>query len=386
MTVTVGGPGDWGAVEQIGGPVVDPLILRCGELFLRGAKGVADVNAAADLLTRNIHAVGTFFDRLILDEKIPVFNYADTFDRGQNFDTGTLSRVNTDAKEEVLVYVDVQYWAYTEVKRGAVAELKKLYDGTRPGIDRTQAYNILGELTASGYAWYPEIPEIALPNDDERRLAGYILGGLIFGGYAQLAARNHFMQPKRSRLFLAISLGQDTSREGEERIFEELGKLTGRPVAEVPYTPTFFPLLLKGEGGPAGMLKEALELRKSGEVRDYRAWLNEALIDFKRDGRISIERRREVDKIANSIRKKMEGFPFPKVEIKTSIADVAALGVPVPGIDLTPPLEAGWGWMIEQLPGKRHRKLLTRAVMADIEYDKIDRRMQTVWGGTGVGS
>ena len=58
-------------------------------------------------MTRNIHALGTFFDRLILDESIPVFNYADTFDRDQNFGERTLSQVNVN--EEILVDVDVRF-------------------------------------------------------------------------------------------------------------------------------------------------------------------------------------------------------------------------------------------------------------------------------------
>ena len=75
MKVTVEKPNDWLAIAKLGGPVVDPMILRCGELFLRGAAGARDAGEAWDLITKNIHALGTFFDRIILDERIPVFNY-----------------------------------------------------------------------------------------------------------------------------------------------------------------------------------------------------------------------------------------------------------------------------------------------------------------------
>ena len=382
MKVTVEKPDDWLAIAKIGGPVVDPMILRCGELFLGGAMGARDPGAAWDLMTRNIHAIGTFFDRLVLDERIPVFNYADTFDIDQNFNERTLSRVN--AKEEILVDVDVRHGAYYQVKSAALAELKKLYDGGAEGVDAQEAYGILGELTSSGYAWYPQLDGVALRDEDEKRLAAFILAGLIFGGYAQLAGTDHLMQPKRSRLFLAISLKQKTSRSAEQYLFDRLGELVGRPTADVPYTPTFFPLLLLRSAGPAEVLKNALNLRNSAEVRDYRAWLREALTDFDMNGRISVARAREVEKVASAIRQQLKGFPFPELEIKMTVADIAALKPPGVGVNLTEPAKAAWGWIVEQLPGRRHRKLLTRAIIADREYLELDRRVQTVWNGFGL--
>jgi hypothetical protein len=362
--------------------VVDPMILRCGELFLRGAAGAGNPGAVWNLMTMNIHALGTFFDRLILDDQIPVFNYSDTYDRDKNFDEKTLSKVN--ANEEILVDVDVRYDAYQQVRRAAMAELKKLYGEGSASVDAQEASSILSELTTSDYAWYPNLEGIAPRNTDESRLAAFILGGLIFGGYAQLAGIDHLMQPKRSRLFLTISLKQKTSPGVEERLFEKLGELVGRPIANVPYTPTFFPLLLQRSTGPAELLTNALRLRKSGEVRDYRAWLHEALTDFDTNGRIPIKRAREVKKIANAIGGQLEGFPFPKVEIKMTVADIAAAKPPGVGVDLTAPAKVAWGWLVEQLPGRRHRKLLTRAIIADREYVKLDRRVQTVWKGSGL--
>jgi hypothetical protein len=373
---------DWQAIASIGGPVVDPMILRCGEFFLRGSANAPNQADAWDLLTKNMHALSSFFDRLILDEKIPVFNYADTFDMNQNFAQHTLAAVNND--EEVLVDVDVRPRVYMEVKAAALAELGKLYAGEVAGVDTQQAFDILGELTTSGYAWYPNLQGLALANPAERRLAAYILGGLVFGAYAQLAGTDHLMQPKRSRLFIALTLKQDSSRGAEDYLFSKLGELTGRPTADIPYTPTFFPLLLKESKGPAELLKNAMKYRKSGEVRDYRAWLKEALDDFNRNGRIPVERFREVERIAAAIRARMAGIEFPKIEIKTTVADVAGLKAPGVGIDLTAPVKNAWGWMITQLPGKRHRKLLTRALIADREYLDIGIRIATVWDGPGL--
>jgi hypothetical protein len=381
MKVVVKNQEDWLGIAALGGPVVDPMILRCGEIFLRGAGGVQHQAEAWDFLTRNIHALSTFFDRIVLDTKIPVFNYADTFDAGQDFDKRTLSQVNV--KDEILIDVAVDYGAYQTVKAAAIVELEKLYSGQTPRISVSDANSILGELSASGYAWYPHLGNLALPDGAEQRLASYILGGLIFGAYAQQAGSDHLMQPKRSRLFLAVSLDQSAARTGEEHLFRRLGELAGTQVEELPYSPTFFPLLLSRASGPAELLTLALELRASGEARDYRAWLHAALTDFTTNGRISQSRIREVAKIAEAIERKKTGLPLPKVDLKVSVADVAAAKVPG-SLDFTAPAKALWGWMIEQLPSKRHRKLLSRAVIADAEYVKLDHRVRTVWSGMGL--
>lgn len=382
MTLTVESNQDWAAITAIGGPVVDPMILRCGELFLRGSRGVEDARAAWDLLTRNIHAIGTFFDRLIIEDRIPVFNYADTFECGRNFDRGAFGRINEGGP--VLVDVTVRHEAYKEVKDAAIAELKKLYDGRSRRVRAHDAENILGELTASGYAWYPQIDDLLLRDDRERRLAAFILGGLIFGAYAQRSGTNHLMQPKRSRLFLAISLGKQPHRSAEAHLFDNLGRLTGRDTAAVPYTPTFFPMLLQKSDGPAALLEQALELRRSGEARDYRAWLREAVDDFTENGRISTARVREVAGIEAAIRRKLDAVPGPKVEVKATVADAVGGKLPGVDVDLTPAIRDVWGWVVEQLPGYRHRKLLTRALVADREYVELNRRIEKVWQGRAV--
>lgn len=379
MALVVENAKDWEAIAAIGGPVVDPMILRCGEIFLRGASEAQDPAGAWDLLSKNIHALSAFFDRIVLDKKIPVFNYADTFDLDQNFNQRVLARVN--AEEEILVDVDVRWAAYQTVKAAAESELLSLYTSGVAGIKAQEAANILGELAQSGYAWYPRMDSLQLPNENEKRIAGYILGGLIFGGYAQLAGANHLMQPKRSRLFLALSLKERTDRSAEEFLFGKLGELTGRPVADIPYTPTFFPLLLAESSGPAELLKNALKMRKSKEVTDYRAWLRNAIKDFRQNGRISTERTREVERIKSAVQQKLAGMPLPRIDLKTTLAEVAAFKPPIGGVDLGPPAKAAWGWLINQLPGRRHRKLLTRAVIADREFVNLNVRISTVWKG-----
>jgi hypothetical protein len=373
--ITINSSEDWLTIAGLGGPVVDPLILRCGELFLRGA---SNAQSALPFLKQNLWALSTFFDRIVLDDAIPVFDYMFTYDVAPGFDHRTLAQVNAD--EQILVDVRVGDEPYRSAKAAALEEVRKLYDEGR-GINPSEAANIIGELTASGYEWYPDLGDLPVVNDDDKRLAAFILGGLIFGTYAQQSGTDHLMQPKRSRLFLALSLGEGSSRALEERLFKRFGELAGHAAQELPYTPTFFPLILSKSSGPRTLLREALDLRKSSEACDYRNWLRAALADFDTTGRIGVAREKEVKGIADAIERRVGGAQLPRVEIKMTVADAVAMKPPSVGIDFTGVAKSAWGWMIASLPGRRHRKLLTRAVVADREYVALDRLVETVWAG-----
>ena len=87
MTIIIKETPDWQKLlSQKLDTVVDPMVFRCGELFLRGARGVDARDNVWALLKANLHAIGMFFDHLILNKKLPVFNYGDTFDATLNFD------------------------------------------------------------------------------------------------------------------------------------------------------------------------------------------------------------------------------------------------------------------------------------------------------------
>jgi len=72
--------------------VLDPMVVRCGELFLKGTGGAEDREKVWDLLNTNTHAVAMFFDSLVVDEKAPIFNYGHTFDMKLDFDQRVFSR------------------------------------------------------------------------------------------------------------------------------------------------------------------------------------------------------------------------------------------------------------------------------------------------------
>lgn len=77
--------GDWKTLaEHDLDLVVDPMILRSGDLFLQGKKRAVDPQAIWGFLDKNLHSLGMFFDGIILHEQIPVFDYAATYDHELN--------------------------------------------------------------------------------------------------------------------------------------------------------------------------------------------------------------------------------------------------------------------------------------------------------------
>jgi hypothetical protein len=111
-------------------------------------------------------------------------------------------------------------------------------------------------------------------------------------------------------------------------------------------------------------------------VKEYRTWLREVLQDWK-GGKVSIQKTKDIQAVEMAINHRLK-TSMPKVELKVTVAEV---GIPKPevGVDITDRLQAGWGWVLSQLPTKRYRKLLTRASLADIEYKCIGDRMKRIW-------
>jgi hypothetical protein len=377
MKITINETSDWKKLVADGlGTVVDPLVFRCGELFLKGANGATSSNAVWELLDLNLHGIGMFFDALILQEKLPVFNYGDTFDMKLNFDQRILTRINDYDNKQVLHDVDVGWNAYNAVKDAALDELKKIFDG-QENIPAETFEQVSRELSAADYQWSPSLKGLEAKLDyNGKLLADYLLGGLIFQGYAQQMEGEHLIQPKRSRIFLAFSMQSPSAGyEAEKHLFEELKNRSNSDVADIPWRPTFFPYLLSKADTPDQILREVVKMRNSPEVKDYRQWFNEIIEDFEGNGRISNDKRNDVKAIAESIDRRIGKTPsMPNVEIKMQVAAA------IPGeVNLTPALKGMWGWFLDSLPGKRYRKLLTRAIVADGEYFKIGNRIKTVW-------
>ena len=112
-----------------------------------------------------------------------------------------------------------------------MAELKKVYEGPQK-IQPSVAREVLSELSAAEYQWKPHLGELEdqLTSTYEKELAAFLLGALIFGGYAQQMEGEHVLQPKRSRILLALALhAQFSGHLFEDALFAELKAKANTP-------------------------------------------------------------------------------------------------------------------------------------------------------------
>jgi hypothetical protein len=136
------------------------------------------------------------------------------------------------------------------------------------------ADEILGSLEAIQYEWEPRLEtlETQLPDARDKRLARFLLGQLVFTGYAQQTGAPHVLAPRRSLLLTAVGLGAGLAASdartaaGETAIYDELARRcrdagAGWREEELPWTPSFLPFLFRridpyrGTRRPAGKSK-----------------------------------------------------------------------------------------------------------------------------------
>src|SRR5947199_3438000 len=225
-SVSIQTSADWEIIRQEKlKVVVASMVFRAADVFLRGIKGTErDANKAEPeklwaALSSNIGSLCAFFDAVILEDRLPMYDYAMTFP--PDFHTGKHGLVDVCNRDEpVLVTITVGFEAYREVKEAAIATLRKL-----PPIPAAAASDILGEMSAFDWEWRPDLwRDGAEGTEDERRLDSFRYGGLLFSGYSQRTGADHLLQPKRARLYLASALCSERAND-EKALFRELARI-----------------------------------------------------------------------------------------------------------------------------------------------------------------
>jgi hypothetical protein len=373
--------------------VLDPLIFRTAELFLGGGKlwlqtaDEKEQKAKWQAIDKNIGALLTFFDSVILNDRLPIFDYQSTFQRQ--------ALLQICEQHNLLVPVHVTGKVYEKSKESALAELAR-----QGPIEPDLAKDIIGELSAFDYDWQPELGDLQppIPTTKGRRtpssvrsraLTAFRLGGVLFDGYAQQLSvphgtadeqAEHVFQPKRSRLYLAASLRTARARE-EDQVFGALKRIANAAplgllrVVEMPAAPTFLPLLVQ-DGKPqtaAELLELALAWRDKPAVKRYRAW-RRAIAEALHEGTVPPGLEDELKRIAAA-------FGTKEDDRNTKISLSAA----VTPLSVEPKVEFEFqgahlpGWFQRLLPGGRHRHLLIRLVRAARQGYAIDRKLGNLW-------
>lgn len=373
--------------------VVDPMVFRAGEIFMQGRSGKAlgsapaiplDPARAWDFLDKNLLALGFFLDALILNEHLPLFNYGDTFDMHLNFEQRSFAAFN-DATKPAFIPVNVTWNAYMPIKERVLAALRS---GMRnrdenggPWLPLDEAQAISDELSHVEFQWDitmgPEL-EALLPTELDRRLGRFLLGGMIFGEYADRMKSEHWLQPKRARLFVqAITSGRAPDRQDEQKLFEWLAQKYQLPALSC-WQPTFLHYVLTQAKSLHEVLRIVNKLRRSDPVLDYRAWRTQALDQWRKKGGLEPDSLRTIERLKRALTSAGGGYAaasdagvaWVETAVKQS-PDSAAKAVAK-----TAPL---FSWVLDALPGRRHVKLLANSVHARGRYPHIERSVRNLW-------
>jgi hypothetical protein len=369
--------------------VPDPMILRAGEVFANGAKG-AKALAVSDLevmaaLRDNIGGLLEFFDLVVAYERMPLIDYEYTFDKDSvPMPIGMLLG-------DKALPVTIGYQAYESVKIGALKSLAAMDLGRI-----AQFGHQLAELDALRYQWQPSLdggkPEgwltqAALLDAPTRLAAQFLLGGLIFSGFAQASLTDHIVQPKRSRFYLALTAAPATTggatHEEEEAVFtaaEQGLHGTGASVRRLSALPPVLPYLLSKAPDTvtaADLLKRALEFTNTKEGDSYR----KAAALIRGDG---VQGAQTAD-LAKAVKAQAQAMltPFSKLADRAGGLKVeVSVGLEGPKLSASKSLSApAWLtlWWNENTPFGGLRKTFRRMWLAAESYEALEKRLVAAW-------
>jgi hypothetical protein len=388
-------PADWPTLRSNGlVTVLDPLTFRAAETFLRGAPEQGD-EGLWEALSKSVDALATFVDAVMLNDRLPVFDYYVTWEPGIAGLAPLVNLVNVEA--EALVEVRVHHEAYDAARKPAVAVLRQL-----PAIDDALADEVAQELSSFDYRWQPRLEELGPLDERARQLASFRYGALLFHYYAESISdrrqrldqrAEHVLHAKRARVMLATSLAPSGSLGLEEarllRSLRRVEEATDGAVATVEVkAPTFLPYLLSKEPrNPGELIRLALKDRESRTVRSYREWRRELIADLA-DGRVRTKTRRDLRVIADEIQRRTKGDAAVSLHLSYA-ADWKALAGALTGnpLGLLAGIDAGATVddralrfrLASVLPGRGFRRLVTRLVLAQQEYFALDRALRNLW-------
>lgn len=391
----------WSEYRKEFGFVPDPMILRAGEIFLNGVSSGETLDRKDTQVWRaleeNLGGIFDFFDILVTRDTIPLINYEDTFDP-QTTDQPIAELLGERARK-----VKIEHGVYHAVKHGALRSLARCQIRQLSGFA-----DVLGEMDALRYDWRPSldwpgrdplidggIPAIRGADDSAMHIARFLLGGFIFGGVAQASRTTHYIQPKRARLFLGMTLAPDRgglSRAEEPAIFEAAKARLDENGAETESTsplPPVLPYLLRQGNdvkSPMALFDAALKFRESREGKNYR----ELVAAVRGDGVAA----RRAENLAAKERSEALKLLAPygaveKAEIGSLEVKMSGEAFGVPGVEakLDLPIKAGLPvglrlWWNDQAPFGGLRKTLRRMWMEYEAQHSIATRLRDIWVGT----
>lgn len=355
--------------------IVDPMIVRSADLWLQGKSGAGE--EVWEALSQNVDSIEAFFDALLLAERIPLVDYGLTFDSNIGFEPKCLyRRVNETAggKRLFLMNVHVMGEASKAARDVALKGLKQ-----RPEVDAAFSDAVAREFAAFDHKWDPDLGEIGELSPNQRLLARFQYGLLLFGEFATSAGVGHLIQGQRSRMFVAGALGgRRPDYELDAELREELKKVVESEAARLgdmvslDACPSFLPYLLsKGANTTQELLEVALEVRREFEpLRDYRKWRRRVVSDWREHGKIDRETQRQLRSAARKVLLQL-GVEVPGSSFQLGLS-LLCVGAQIAADRL-------FGWIPAVREGRGHLKVLVRTMIARDEYRKPGTDIERLW-------
>jgi hypothetical protein len=368
--------------------IVDPMVYRAADIFLRGHSLAADTLPIGDsdeiwtALSSDIGSLTSFFDQIVLADQLPLIDYGITFDSALGYDVPWICRVvNENLEERVIHNVHVCGEASAIARAAAMAELPS----RPPATEQVQA-QVRRHLDVLNYQWLPQLDVLGDLPEGDLTVARFLYGGLIFSAFSQVSGSAHVLQPERWRLLTAMSIGASSAaEESEQELVTELDRrIHANPQfadLHMASFPPFLPYLLLTTNPltPLDLLRGAKKLRNDSLIKEYRQWRGDLMRNWLDRGLIEERHEAEIKRILTAIQKRLDVDKSIDVELGIG-ANVGEKGIGVDaGIKVPVPAGRIWGWILEQLPGRRYLKVLRRLKLAERQYAHMDRELKTVW-------
>jgi hypothetical protein len=364
--------------------IVDPMVFRAADIFLRGSSTASETLPIGNskeiwqALSGDISSVQAFFDQLILADRLPLIDYGITFDSALSYDIPWVCQiVNEELQDRVIYTVHVHDQVSKQARVSAMAAMKN-----RPEPSPELRKGIIDQMTALDFTWRPDLPDLdPLPSasEDDFKLARFLYGGLIFSAFCQMSGSSHVLQGNRGRLLTSLAIDLPcATKEQEESLLAELNRrIQLQPEyreIRIESLSSFLPLLLKSDPkSPLGLLDSAKKLRSDAMITEYRDWRRELLHDWVDKGRIREENEKKIMRVAQKIRDRFRLDQRLDLEfgIDPNLAVSIKTQVPVGPI---------WGWILENLGGRRYMKVLANMTAAGREYPQgLGRDLEKIW-------
>ena len=361
--------------------IVDPMIVRSADLWLRGRSGQTDdqVPQVWAALDKNIDSLEAFFDAFILSERLPLVDYGTTFDSNIGFEPKSLyRRVNEQAGEAVLRNVHVCGQASEAARADSLDKLK----AGRPGkIEAALRKTIKEEFSAFDHQWRPDLEDLGRLSEEQQMVARFQYGLLLFGYFSTKAQVGHVVQSKRARVFSSGVTGASAAYEFDAELRQHLKEVIesesrkGGVVLDVPAAPALLSYLLSKQPKNTGELfREAVKLRGRKEIKEYGHWRSEIVSRWQRLAQISAETEADFRKAVRGALRQL-GVTVPEPEN----ASGWQCGINLGFFNLSAPPEKLLGWIPGLSAGKRHVKVLMRSMRASHEQKKLNQAVQFLW-------